>query len=212
MTKFKILEFKKSQYSYEAIENALSQKASEGWKVISMHTDVSTDLKGIVVVLLQQVTPEEGKTITYTDEDVENKRREIEIRRMEAETRAYESADQEALNVYRTRNISDSIRTAGSYESGSGNAGSGIGMLGVAAMTMANNGVMGAAMGAAGDSAAAEGWTCFCGQTGNQGKYCMNCAQAKPISSVMRSCVKCGWKNADGQAVPKFCPECGRVM
>ena len=212
MKKYKILEFKKSQYSYEQIEDVLTNKTSEGWEAISMYTDISSDLKGIVTVLLKQSSQFEEKPTTYTDEDVENKRREIEIRRMEAETRAYESADQEALNVYRTRNISDSIRTAGSYESGSENAGSGIGMLGVAAMTMVNNGVMGAAMGAAGDSAAAEGWTCFCGQTGNQGKYCMNCAQAKPISSVMRSCVKCGWKNADGQAVPKFCPECGRVM
>ena len=177
MTQFKILEFKKSQYSYDAIENALSQKVSEGWKVISLHTDVSTDLKGIVVALLQQVTPGEEKPISYTDEDVENKRREMEIRRMEAETRSIENRGP---------------------------------LLGVAAMTMANNGIMGGSPMAG--AATSTGWTCTCGQTGNQSRFCMNCGNTKPDPVPTRTCPKCGWKSTDGQTIPKFCPDCGMVL
>ena len=95
----------------------------------------------------------------------------------------------------------------------------------------------GAAMGAAGAAAAPAGWTCSCGQAGNQGNYCMNCGGQKPAPAAPAAagwtcscgqagnqgnycmncgsakpapvaCPKCGWQPAPGQP-SKFCPECG---
>jgi membrane protease subunit (stomatin/prohibitin family) len=55
---------------------------------------------------------------------------------------------------------------------------------------------------------AAAGWTCSCGQAGNQGNFCMNCGAAKPAPV---KCPKCGWQPAAGQS-SKFCPECGTQL
>lgn len=55
-----------------------------------------------------------------------------------------------------------------------------------------------------------DSWICaYCDAT-NQGKFCSNCGQTKPISpgQIVR-CDKCGFKLPSGQQVPKFCPECG---
>ena len=53
--------------------------------------------------------------------------------------------------------------------------------------------------------AATAGWTCSCGQTGNQGKFCMGCGAAKPEPKPVDS-----WKCSCGAtATGKFCPECG---
>ena len=53
--------------------------------------------------------------------------------------------------------------------------------------------------------AAPAGWTCSCGQTGNQGKFCMGCGAAKPEPKPVDS-----WKCSCGAtATGKFCPECG---
>lgn len=53
--------------------------------------------------------------------------------------------------------------------------------------------------------AAPAGWTCGCGQTGNQGKFCMGCGAAKPEPKPVDS-----WKCSCGAtATGKFCPECG---
>ena len=53
--------------------------------------------------------------------------------------------------------------------------------------------------------AAPAGWTCSCGQTGNQGKFCMGCGAAKPEPKPADS-----WKCACGAtATGKFCTECG---
>ena len=53
--------------------------------------------------------------------------------------------------------------------------------------------------------AAPAGWTCSCGQTGNQGKFCMSCGAAKPEPKPVDS-----WKCSCGAtATGKFCPECG---
>jgi len=49
------------------------------------------------------------------------------------------------------------------------------------------------------------GWTCSCGQTGNQGKFCMGCGAAKPEPQPVDS-----WKCSCGAtATGKFCTECG---
>ena len=53
--------------------------------------------------------------------------------------------------------------------------------------------------------AAPAGWTCSCGQTGNQGKFCMGCGAAKPDPKPVDS-----WKCSCGAtATGKFCSECG---
>lgn len=54
MKEFKIIEFKKSKYTNEAIEKQLEEKSSEGWEVLSMNVDMSADLRGVVIVLLQK--------------------------------------------------------------------------------------------------------------------------------------------------------------
>jgi len=52
--------------------------------------------------------------------------------------------------------------------------------------------------------AAPAGWTCTCGQSGNQGKFCQSCGQPKPAPAG-------SWKCACGASVTgKFCPECGK--
>ena len=51
--------------------------------------------------------------------------------------------------------------------------------------------------------AAPAGWTCSCGQTGNQGKFCMGCGAAKPEPKPADS-----WKCSCGAtATGKFCTE-----
>lgn len=53
MKEFKIIEFRK-QKTYEMVEEALAERSAEGWETVSMTVDVSSDLKGVVVVLLQR--------------------------------------------------------------------------------------------------------------------------------------------------------------
>ena len=56
MKEFKILEFKSNKSTYEEIEKILGEKSAEGWDVVSMYTDVSKDIRGMIVVLLQRDT------------------------------------------------------------------------------------------------------------------------------------------------------------
>ncbi len=58
---------------------------------------------------------------------------------------------------------------------------------------------------------AQPGWSCECGAT-NQGKFCAQCGKPKPAGAPIYRCDKCGWKPADPQSMPKFCPECGDVF
>ncbi len=53
-----------------------------------------------------------------------------------------------------------------------------------------------------------EGWTCTCGAV-NRGKFCSECGAKKPAGVPQYQCDKCGWKPADPTRPPKFCPECG---
>lgn len=53
---------------------------------------------------------------------------------------------------------------------------------------------------------APEGWTCACGQAGNQGKFCQSCGQPKPAPKPAG-----GWVCSCGAAnTGKFCAECGK--
>ncbi len=51
-------------------------------------------------------------------------------------------------------------------------------------------------------------WTCSCG-TRNKGKFCMECGSKKPASEPLYRCDKCGWEPEDPKNPPRFCPECG---
>lgn len=51
--------------------------------------------------------------------------------------------------------------------------------------------------------APSAGWDCSCGQSGNQGKFCIGCGSPKPIPAM-------AWKCGCGATVTgKFCTECG---
>ncbi|MDD3401058.1 MAG: SPFH domain-containing protein [Eubacteriales bacterium] len=78
--------------------------------------------------------------------------------------------------------------------------------------------------------AAANGWDCACGHSGNSGKFCAECGQKKPEApdswtcscgtvNTGKFCSECGKKKSDTNTCPqcgykldgpaKFCPECG---
>lgn len=85
------------------------------------------------------------------------------------------------------------------------------------------------------DAGKTTGWTCSCGTTGNNGKFCMECGRPKPQPAdewvcacgeknkgkfcvscgakrpepAAYKCSKCGWQPQDMNHLPKFCPECG---
>jgi membrane protease subunit (stomatin/prohibitin family) len=53
--------------------------------------------------------------------------------------------------------------------------------------------------------AAAAGWTCICGNTGNTGKFCAECGSPAPAPATSWTC-SCGHAGNTG----KFCAECGK--
>ncbi len=52
---------------------------------------------------------------------------------------------------------------------------------------------------------AADGWTCECGASGIQSKFCPECGKPKPAPAELWDCT-CGCKGVKS----KFCPECGK--
>ena len=63
MKEFRILEFRKAKHSVEEIENVLAQKSAEGWEVVSLSSDLSVDIRGAFIVLLQREKPSDGESI-----------------------------------------------------------------------------------------------------------------------------------------------------
>ena len=64
---------------------------------------------------------------------------------------------------------------------------------------------------AAAPAAAQGSWTCpVCG-SGNSGKFCSNCGQARPEAPKASFCTECGTK-FDPENPPKFCPNCGTKL
>ena len=59
---------------------------------------------------------------------------------------------------------------------------------------------------AASAPAAAAGWSCSCGQSGNQGKFCAGCGSPKPAEKSAAAAWKC---SCGATTTGKFCPECG---
>ena len=54
MKEFEFVEFKKDNKAYENMKKALEEKSGEGWEVVSMTSDMSADIRGVIVVLLQR--------------------------------------------------------------------------------------------------------------------------------------------------------------
>jgi hypothetical protein len=50
---FLILERRKEK-TYQAIEALLEEKSSQGWEVVSVSIDLSSDLRGTVLIVLQR--------------------------------------------------------------------------------------------------------------------------------------------------------------
>ncbi len=53
MKEFLILERRKEK-TYQTIEALLEEKSSQGWKVVSVSIDQSSDLRGTVLIVLQR--------------------------------------------------------------------------------------------------------------------------------------------------------------
>ena len=126
--------------------------------------------------------------------------------------RAKGYSQKDVLDAEVQKAYAEGMGNLGSVGGNGGSAGSGfatdlVGMM--AGMKMAEtmigkmDGVMagGAAAASKTEAPSAASWTCSCGETGNTGKFCMNCGSAKP---ELWTC-SCGHAGNKG----KFCEECG---
>ena len=54
MKEFKFIEFKKNKTPYEEIEKVLSDMTAKGREAVNMTVDMSSDIRGTIIVLLQR--------------------------------------------------------------------------------------------------------------------------------------------------------------
>ncbi len=53
MKEFRVLEVKKEK-NWENLERLLAEQSAAGWEVVNLSVDISADLRGRVIVLLQR--------------------------------------------------------------------------------------------------------------------------------------------------------------
>ncbi len=117
-------------------------------------------------------------------------------------------SDANIRETYVQTSVARGIEAAGSNAGGAMNAfvGMGMGMNAggnfMATASETNNRKMEADAAAKREAAAADSWTCACGNTAS-GKFCSECGAKKPAPSGSWTC-SCG-----NVCTGKFCPECG---
>jgi membrane protease subunit (stomatin/prohibitin family) len=118
---------------------------------------------------------------------------------------------------YQIKGSVDAMKTAAGNQAGAGVGMMGVGLVGGFNGSAMNPGNQGMAflqqqqmmqqqqqMQQQAAAPAAAGWTCSCGQGGNQGKFCANCGSPKPADPGSWTC-SCGQAGNTG----KFCANCG---
>lgn len=156
---------------------ALNQELSSQWK----------EKRGIEIVSV-------GVSSVTADEEDEKMIRELQV------NAAFTDPSRAAANLARAQ--ADALRTAaGNQATGPALAFMNMNMAAQAGGFNAQNLYQ---MGQQQAAAAAQSWTCSCGQTGNTGNFCSACGSPKPVPAESWKC-SCG-----AVATGNFCPECGQ--
>ena len=156
---------------------ALNQELSSQWK----------EKRGIEIVSV-------GVSSVTADEEDEKMIRELQV------NAALTDPSRAAANLARAQ--ADALRTAaGNQATGPALAFMNMNMAAQAGGFNAQNLYQ---MGQQQAAAAAQSWTCSCGQTGNTGNFCSACGSPKPVPAESWKC-SCG-----AVATGNFCPECGQ--
>lgn len=194
----------------QALQSAINQMSADGTR-ISHVTSKAAELGKYMADIL--------------DEDWK-KTRGMEIQAVGLGSISYDETSQKLINMRNegamagsdfnvmrgmaVKNITEGIKNAGSNAGGAMNGFMGIGM-GLNSMNATLAGLNGLQtpndmqmnVQTAGQTPAANGWTCACGQN-NTGKFCSNCGTPAPAPKKAWSC-QCGQENTG-----KFCSNCGK--
>ena len=196
---------------------------------------------GIRISHVASKSPELSKYMATELDEEWNDMRGFEVQAVGIASVSYDEESKELINMrnrgamlgdatvregYVQGAVARGFEAAGSNSSGAANAFVGMGM-GMGA----TGGFMGAASetnrrqleadreaAAAKQQAAAAGWTCACGNSGNTGKFCSECGAKKPEAESWtcscgnvctgKFCAECGAKKPEASA-DWFCTECG---
>ena len=196
---------------------------------------------GIRISHVASKSPELSKYMATELDEEWNDMRGFEVQAVGIASVSYDEESKELINMrnrgamlgdatvregYVQGSVARGFEAAGSNSGGATNAFVGMGM-GMGA----TGGFMGAASetnrrqmeadreaAAAKQQAAAAGWTCACGNSGNTGKFCSECGAKKPEADSWtcscgnvctgKFCAECGAKKPEASA-DWFCTECG---